>query len=364
MNIKISFPQLGDYTIALSYLLSKCINGKVIDPLPISKKTIDLADKYAPNSVCIPFKHNLGNFIEILESGCNYIIQTNGCCKYGYYSEVQEKILKDLGYEFKVINIFKKNKITIRSMYNALKEINPKLSFISFLYYGIITFLMIKYINIINNYIRFNIGFEIKKNSFYDLKKEMLSDFKNNIGMFNLTKLFFKYKNKFKKLDINIPKDCIKIGMIGNLYSPMEIFSNYYIEKELANRKIRIKRYSNASYLLFQKKSKVKKMLKYCKNYVKYGLGENGLDNIYQTIKLINSGYDGIIHIKPFGCTPEISTIPIIKKICNDYKFPIIFLTFSNHISEEMIKKNLENFYKIIKKRKINAMMSNKKKPK
>ncbi len=349
--IKISFPQLGDYSTPIAYLLTKCIDGEIIKPKPITKKTIDLGCKYAPDSVCIPFKYNLGNFIESLEMGCNYIIQAGGGCRYGYYGEVQEQILKDLNYDFHFINISQNNRITPKSLYKNLKEINPKLHFMKFCYYGLITLLMIEYMDNIDNYIRLNVGFETEEKSFYNLKEKMLKDFSQNTGFISLTKSFFSYKRKFKHLDKKIPKDCLKIGIIGELYTSMEGYSNYYLEKELGKMNVRVKRYTNASYLLYKKKLHFRKMLYVARKYVKYNLGADGLDNVYRTIELIKHGYDGIIHIKPFGCTPEISAIPIIQRVCQDHKCPIMFLSFDYQTSEEGIKTRLEAFYEMIKEK-------------
>lgn len=90
-------------------------------------------------------------------------------------------------------------------------------------------------------------------------------------------------------------------------------------------------------------------MLKKVKKYCKYKLGADGLDNIYRTMQLINKKYDGIIHTKPFGCTPEVTAIPIIQKIANENNMPIIFLSFDTETSDEGIKTRLEAFYDLLK---------------
>ena len=92
----ISFPNLGDYHVPIYYFLNHITKYKVIKPLPNTKRTIELGSKYSPDYVCMPFKYNLGNFIESLDRGANILIQAGGGCRYGYYSEVQEKILQDL----------------------------------------------------------------------------------------------------------------------------------------------------------------------------------------------------------------------------------------------------------------------------
>ena len=72
------------------------------------------------------------------------------------------------------------------------------------------------------------------------------------------------------------------------------------------------------------------------------------MDNVYRTKYLIDNGYDGIIHIKPFGCTPEIGAIPIIQKVCNDYKMPIIYFSYDANTSDAGIKTRLEAFYDML----------------
>ena len=62
--------------------------------------------------------------------------------------------------------------------------------------------------------------------------------------------------------------------------------------------------------------------------------------------------HDGIIHIKPFGCTPEISTIPIIDKICHKNNRPITYFSFDTLTENTGITTRIEAFYDMIKMKK------------
>ncbi len=345
----ISFPHLGDYYIPIKFLLTHLTDYKVIEAPPITKKTIELGTKYSPSFVCIPFKYNLGNFIETLEQGATILFQAGGGCRYGYYTEVQEQILKDLGYDFQMMTIGQNKIITLNYLYKTIKKLNKNISFFQLSYYVLLTLFMIHFMDKIDDYIRLNIGFETQKNSFIDLKKEMLASFSKTTGFFSLLTKYLKYKRKIKNLKINKPKNCLKVGIIGELYTSMEPFSNYFLEKELANMNIQVKRFTNASFLIYQKKFKIKKMQKYIKKYCTYELGADGMDNVYRAKFLSAKGYDGLIHIKPFGCTPEIGAMPIIRKVCEDEKMPIIFFSFDSETSEVGIKTRLEAFYDMLK---------------
>ena len=199
--------------------------------------------------------------------------------------------------------------------------------------------------------IRKNIGFATNKNEFLNLNKKMLKDFSSKNSLLGLTISYLKYRHRFKKIKVNKSKNCLKVGIIGELYTSMEPFSSYFLEEKLALFNIELKRYTDLTYLLFTKTLSTKHMLRVTKKYCKYTLGADGLDNVYRTIKL-SKKYDGIIHTKPFGCTPEIGAIPIIEKVASEKNIPIIFFSFDSNTSEEGINTRLEAFYDLIKYRK------------
>lgn len=345
----ISFPHLGDYYIPIETLLKRLTKQKVIPAPPITKKTIELGAKYSPDSVCLPFKYNFGNFIESLDQGANILFTAAGGCRYRYYAEVTEAILKDLGYKFEFYNLTENGKLNLLKVYKDFKKLNPTLNFFYFLHQLLYTIIFIWNMDKIDKIIRNRIGFEIENNSFIKTKNKMLKSFTKTKSILKLSYLYLKYKKQIKKIPISKPKNCLKVGIIGELYTAMEPFSSYFLEKELAKMHIEIKRYTNLSYLLWQKKYLEHHMLKVTKHYCKYSLGADGLDNVYRTIKLNNKKYDGIIHTKPFGCTPEIGAIPIIQKICNEHEMPIIFFSYDVETSDEGIKTRLEAFEDLIK---------------
>lgn len=354
MDTIISFPHMANYCVPAKYLFSHILKSKILVAPNITNKTIELGSKYSPDFVCTPFKYTLGTLIESLERGANVLIQFGGGCRYGYYYALQEKILKDLGYDFKMINLVTAGRTDIKKIYREIKKVEPKFSALKSLYYLLITKKMVKYMDIIDDYVRKNIGFEVEKGSFDKIISNMLDDFSKVKGYFHLKKIYKKYLKKIKQVKINKPNNCLKVGIIGELYTVMEPFANYNIEYELAKKGVEITRFTNAHYLLFEKKKKTKKYLSVLKN-IHYKMGADAMDNIYYTRKLCEEKYDGIIHIKSSFCTPEISSQLIINKICKEYNIPINFFSFDANTSEVGIKTRIEAFYDMIEMRKKNA---------
>jgi predicted nucleotide-binding protein (sugar kinase/HSP70/actin superfamily) len=348
----ISFPHMGNYYIPMKYLLSHITKYEVMEAPSITKRTLEIGSKYSPDFVCIPFKYNLGNFIEALEKGANVLIQAGGGCRYGYYAEVQEQILKDLGYKFEFINLLSIRKKGIIPFYKEIKKIDKGVFFLKKIYYFLLSIKMVDILDNIEKYIRENIGFEEEKGSFEKIHKEFLNDIQYTKSFKHLNKIKKEYEKKFKTIKINKPSNCLKVGIIGELYTIMEPFSNYYLEKELAKNNIEITRATTLTYLLFKKGKYEKKHIKQAGKYLKYHIGADGTESVSISKRLAELKYDGIIHTKPFGCMPEVDAMPILQNISNDYKIPILYFSFDSQTSETGIKTRLEAFYDMLLMRK------------
>jgi len=352
MDKVVAFPLMGNYYVPANFLFSKISNSSILKSPPITSKTIELGSKYSPDFLCTPFKYTLGTFIECLDMGADTLIQMGGGCRYGYYCELQEKILQDLGYHFKYYNLVTKGHTEIKRIYKIMKDINPKLNIIKSLYYLFITKKMVEYMDYIDNYIRENSAFgDISKfNKYLNSMLEEFSKVKTYIG---LKRIFNKYKKKIKSIKIKKLNNNIKIGVIGELYTLMEPFANNNLESMLIKRGVEIKRFTNVTYLLFEKRKKGKKYLKKLNN-IKYKMGADAIDNIYYTKYLIDNKYDGIIHIKSSFCTPEIGSMGIINKMCEESSMPVLFLSMDANTSKVGFETRIEAFLDMIEMRKNN----------
>ena len=350
--MKIAFPLMGNYDVPIKYLFRRICGNEIIDSPKITSKTIEIGSKYSPDFVCTPFKYTLGTFIECLEMNADILIQMGGGCRYGYYFELQEKILKDLGYSFKYYNLVSRGHTEIKKIYEIMKEINPKLKVFKSIYYFLVTKRMVKYMDKVDDFIRLNSCYQYK-DEYSNIRKNFLEDIKNTKGFINLNRTYKKCIKELRSVKVNKNKSVIKIGMIGELYTLMESFANYDLEEILIKNNVSIKRFTNVTYLLFEKGRKVKKYLKKLKD-VKYRMGADALDNIYHTHYLINNNYDGIIHIKSSFCTPEkviCNKKLAINKICEENNMPVIFLSMDTNTSKVGFETRIEAFLDMIEMR-------------
>ncbi len=345
---KASFPHIGDYDVPASHFLKILCGVDMVIAPPITRKTLELGTTHSPDLACIPFKYNLGNFIEALDSGVEILIQTGGKCRLGYYGEVQEQILRDLGYQFE-FHTTKMVGVSPIDLYRVFKNMNPELTVLKAAKALLTGACLVRAIDEINAYIRLNRCFETVKGSFEQLKTEYLSILDTSGTISEIKKIKRAYMEKFQSLETRKTSTPLKVGIVGEIFIVQEAFSNYDLEKELSAMGIQVIRELTMSYVLFSPwKHNDKSILKRAGPYLKYTIGADASDSVAMSHSYAKQGCDGIIHLRPFGCVPEVNSIPMVKKIGSDFNIPVLFICFDAHTSETGLRTRLEAFHDML----------------
>lgn len=345
-KLSISFPHMGDYYMPIQRFLQTVFPGQNVFASPrMTKKTIEIGSRYSPDYVCSPFKYNVGNFIESLELGANVLFQTGMGCRYGYYGELQEQILKDLGYDFEFICL-SRERATIQAAYQSCKNIGSPVSFPQFCFALLFALKSIWVMDKFDYLLRERIGFEVVSGSFEKLQQQLFTSIKEAKSLRELHTLQTKYMSAIEDVMIKMPENPLRVGIVGELYTIMEPFSNFFIERLLAENNILVSRQMSVSFLFFGKRDKT--ALKQSKDYLKFTVGANGVDSVAQSNRYADNGYDGIIHMKSFGCTPELNATPALMNLSGKRNIPILHLSFDAHTSEVGIQTRIEAFADMI----------------
>lgn len=344
------FPQWGSYSCAFRYLFENGFQVKYLTPPPITKNTIEIGSKNSPDYVCVPFKYCLGCHMEALERGANCLMMIFGACRLNFYGELEEKILRDMGYDFKFFNMAEINFRSPKSIVKNLRVINPNVSFVKVATTIPVMIDIIKTVDKIEDYIRKNAGFQVKENELEDIFAEFKKKIDNTYSRKEYKKLKKEYLKKLYAVKINKPKRPIRVGLVGDYYTVQEPFSNYFMERELEKMGIEVHREMNLTNSIIN--SKYKYSRKYGKSYAKFNIGATANYTVAEALKYAKNKLDGIIQVKSFGCTPELNAQTILQNISKDYKIPILHFSFDSQTSETGIKTRLEAFYDMLSAKK------------
>jgi predicted nucleotide-binding protein (sugar kinase/HSP70/actin superfamily) len=329
------------------------LGHEVIMPLKPSQKTIELGTKYSPEFICFPFKIILGSYLEALELGAEAIVTTGfiGACRAVYYGNLSERILHQLGYDIKVM-VFDSPTEDFQGFLRQCRAIGNRTPLPE----------VINTLNLVIRLIYANDYFQQKINHLrpYEQVPGICSrkwvEIQNLLESCNNLKELRKVLKEAGQIIAEIPiirdREILKVGLVGEIYLVMESCANNEIEDRLAKLGVEIVRNQYISNWLNHCIFPPRQLLRQTDAYLKNTVGGHEKENIGYILKFKKMGFDGIIHLLPFGCMPELVTQTIIPALARDLDFPILSLSLDEQTGWLNNQIRLEAFIDLLRNRK------------
>lgn len=344
---KVAFPMIAHYNPAVKYLIEQGLGRIYVMQPAMTRRTMALGEKLAPDMVCTPFKTILGSMIEALEAGADTLIMTMGYCRLGYYGELAESILREQGYTFDYVNFAEYTTGRPKDYLKALKAITPHPRPAKVLKNLKEALDMVQHIDDIECQYYMNCGFETEKGSFKAALNRFFKAMTSAKSRKDIDRGYRACLNAFETLPVKKPEPVLKVGLIGEYFTVMDAFSNLDLEQALADMGVEVHRWMNVSHRNLDYPGE-KNLHVRIKDYCRYEMGPTSTANIWKAKKYAEDGFDGIIHVKSAGCTPEIEIMPVLRRISEDYKIPVLFLTYDTETATAGLMTRLEAFYDMI----------------
>ena len=322
--------------------------------LPFRKQRVKRSKQGTLNStdyVCAPFKHILGDYIEALDKGADVLVQLTGPCRLGYYGELQESILRDMGYEFEMLNFATVSGKPLQEYLTICqKKVNPDLSISKGVKNFLVVLKMIEYLDSYNDRYLELAGFEKDPGSFERARKDFFAEMNTVTGATQLATVYRHHMRVLEDLPLDKPVDPIRVGLVGEFFTGVDPRSNRYIEDKLINMGVSLARTVNLTNRALRYNEE--NLRRSVTEYIDYDMGPTSTMSIAAAKQYAEEGFDGIIHLKSTGCTPEIDCMPVLQRISNDYHIPILYLSYDSQTSDTGLDTRLEAFYDMIAMRK------------
>ncbi len=348
--MRVTFPHIGNLRVLVKAMADKMGIDLVVPPLT-SQRTLSLGVRYSPEMVCLPFKLTLGNFIEALESGADTIMTLGqfGPCRFGYYNRVQEVILRGLGYNFEMV----KQSHGIRSFVKYLANGASLRELISGFSLGVAKLKALEELEQLVYKIR---AIERDKGDATQIYREGIEAVEE-AGNHQAVK---RAKQEHLQKLINLPtvssSDPLKIGIIGEFFVVVDSFANMDLGIELGKLGTEVRRPQsvlewlnfNPFAIAFGLKEKDRSH-RAAMPYLTRHVGGDGWQSIGEKV-LHAKDWDGLIHLEPFGCLPEImarNIMPTTKE-----ELPVLNLICDEQTGKAGMINRLEAFLDMIDRRK------------
>ena len=357
---KVAFPHMGNVYIAWSAALKKMGVEPFVPPYS-SKRTLELGAKYSPDSICLPYKLILGNFMQALEKDVDYVamISSPGICRLGEYGQSIRNILKDLGYESKYIELQLYD--GFKGMYKFLRELTDVRNPITIIKAINIAVRKVFVLDRIENLFSFYRAREINFGSAeknYHKALEMIIEAEN---VKQLKKAEKAAATEIKKTEIDPNREVVTVDITGEIFLVQDPFSNQNIEKELGKMGVQTRRSLTVSSFLkdaiipkwFKKgETHLERAFRMARPYLLRDIGGDALESVSDVAYANEKGKDGIIHISPFTCMPEIMSQNIFPAMRENCEIPILPLIMDEQTGKAGYLTRLEAFVDLMRRRK------------
>ncbi|MCR6545838.1 acyl-CoA dehydratase activase-related protein [Dehalobacterium formicoaceticum] len=353
--MKVTFPHMGHLSIVGKGLFDQ-LGVEVVVPPPITKKTLKLGIEHAQEFSCLPLKIILGNFIEAAELGADTIVTSGGVgpCRFGYYAQVHREILQDLGYHYEII--------VVEPPDTHFSELIQKISYLS---NGKSLFQVARAlrmgwakaraIDVIEQKVQQVRPREVRTGTADDVFQWSLKkiDAENEIK-----KIWEIQRKTLHELD-GVPKDMektvLKIAVIGEIYTILEPFVTFDIEKHLGRLGVEVSRSIYLSewindhlFMGLMRVRSTKEAAQMASPYLRHFVGGHGRETVGSAVRYAREGYHGAIQLAPLTCMPEIVAQTILPVVSAEEEMPVMTIYFDEQSGEAGLVTRLEAFIEML----------------
>lgn len=354
--MKVTFPHMGHLWISVKAML-EYLGVDVQEPPPTTKKTLILGTKHAPEFACMPLKLNLGNFMEAAELGADTIMMAGGCgpCRFGYYAQVQHAILKDLGYNYKLV-VMEPPEKKISELLIKIRYITGNRSWwkvIKGIRFG---YNKAKAVDELEKKAHWLRPREIVPGSTDRAFKKALEQIINAKTPEEMPEAEASARHILEQVAYDSRRPVVRIGIVGEIFTLLEPFANLDLERHLGrlgaevDRSIYLSEWINDHLFmgLIKGMRSSKDSRRAASPYLNHFVGGHGQESVGSTVLYAKQGFDGVIQLLPFTCMPEIIAQSILPEVSTDLRIPVLTLIVDEQSGEAGIITRLEAFIDLL----------------
>lgn len=374
-RLKFSSPNMGDYNKLVFRTLMEKLGQEYFLPPPITADTVRMGTRYSHELACQPYRISLGDEIRAIQSGANAIILSAGAdaCRYRYYWSSQKQALRrilDRDIPFFVI----KHEDVVGSLETFAECCEVGISQRELLD-------LMRTINLkIDLYDALGILYRMERMHDRSAARFLYGRYWNIIektgNSVELESVFAAMKRDFESLTSGSgPAPELKVMLIGSVYEVLETEANNHVEDMLADLGAltipMLNYHALASFRCAPNEAAAfcdrfrpahREMGRRLLSLIKtpslirhYGFGGFGSYNIGLAACAKDLGYDGVIHLYPFFCMPEIIAKSFLKEISVAQDIPIMSIVTDENNSDLGFRAKVEAFVDLLQWKKRRA---------
>lgn len=359
--MKITAPRVGHLWVALRTFFDKT-GLPAVEPPPLSRRTVSLGVRYSPEWMCFPFKTVLGSFIEAIELGADTVVMAAGpnLCRLGYFARLEEQIIHDAGYPHVQVLTFNWQEEggivgLARFLRRILGEDASWREIAGLIKHGIQQVALMEELERRVHYLRPRVEDLAALNRIWRGAGDRVSAAHTGEELKHARHELFSEVNA---LPLKPNVDPLRVAIQGEFIMVLDPFHNMDIEDELGKRGVEVHRSTWIAewvkiwlFLELIGLGHGEQVKKAARPYLRRDVSGEAVRSLGETVLHAREGFDGVIHIQPFTCMPEITAQNIMPQVTRDHNIPVLPILMDEQMARAGFITRLEAFVDLMERR-------------
>jgi hypothetical protein len=365
---RVGFPRLGSFGTFLKPALRPLGLDLVVAP-PSTRHTLDLGIRHNPEMICTPCKLLFGNYVQALEQGCQVLVMLGGpgTCRLGYSARLQETWLREMGFEFQAytIDVVHMARDAVRFLRSTSDASWGEL--IETIRFLLALMQLVDEVEQRTLYLRprvpghaHDLLLEVDR-----AREEALSNVEALPDRAALGERREALLSRLKSIPVDehtVGARCtpLRVGVVGDLYTMQESFFNMHLERELGRLGVHVERCfwigdslrNRLQESVLHRGYNVRRT-RAAEPYLSHDIGGFARGTVGSAALFTQEGVDGLIHLAPFSCTPEVMAHNALLALQRECRVPILSLSFDEHTGRAGLLTRLEAFVDLMERRRL-----------
>ncbi|MEW6398062.1 MAG: acyl-CoA dehydratase activase-related protein [Bacillota bacterium] len=362
-HLKAGVVTMGSLDVGVRAMLEEC--GVEVVRLPrLGKETVDLGKELAPEFICFPMVTLLGEMRHLLDRGANMLLMVmgKGRCRLGWYAQVQELLLGRYGYRFEMPAF--NSPVPLRSNWAPFARVVRHVAggaswprIISAFRFGWRKVVLTDRGERLLHRWR---AFEEERGAADRAYQRFLGRLDRASSYREMNRAWDDFRAELEAIP-TLDTDPLHVRVLGEIYVLLEPLVNKDLEKIVGTRveqRVWVHRELCASEwfrLHVFRDRNLRRREEYVRHaawpYLRELVGGHGTESVGGAVLAPREGMDGVLHLMPFTCMPEIVAQNVLVRAADEHDIPILTFIMSEQTGEAGIITRVEAFLDLLEER-------------
>lgn len=347
---RVAFPPLGVLSLVAEKYL-QALGQEVVTPPPTTRRTLDIGMRNTPEGLCLPCKLLFGNYVEAAGRGATDIVMLggSGTCRLGYSAAQHLQRLLGMGFAVRAHTL---------DLYHLQQDIVRLTGTFAG---GRRAYELLGPIRFLLALLALADDLEVAALHLRPREKERgATERAYAVALRRLQALGDLQQLRREREDIlnllrGVPQEpdrpVLRIGLVGDLYTALTPLLNHNLEVELGRMGVQVQRWFHLDIRVALPlppplpQDRGARALRAGRRYLGRDIGGFARWTVAEAALMAEEDrVDGLIHVAPFNCTPEVVAQGALVALQREQGTPVLNLSFDEQTGRGGLLTRLEAF--------------------